>query len=198
MKKIISVSIIFFALVLLLTGCSNNVSVERYNELASERDELKSQVNELEKKVSSLETDRRNLLDYIDYKSSSSSTESKEQKEEIKELICNEQGFKIYYTGLSREMDKNNINLLIENHTDTDYVVQVRDFSINGYMVDATISCDVTAQKKANDEIYIYSEELDKNGITTMEQAIFKFYFRKAGELGSGERTETISINFNG
>jgi len=196
MKKIISVSIIFLALVLLLTGCSNNVSVERYNELASERDDLKSQVNELEKEVSSLETDRSNLLDYIKYKSSSSSAESKEQKKEIKELICDEQGFKIYYTGLSQEMDKININLLIENHTDTDYVVQVRDFSINGYMVDATISCDVTAQKKANDEIYIYSEELNKNGITTMEQAIFKFHLFKSDNLGSGSNTKSVTINF--
>lgn len=193
MKRIVSISIII-AFVLSLSGCANNVSVERYNDLLSERDVLESQIEELEKEVSSLESDRRNLLDYI---SSSSSAESEKQKEEIKKLIFDEQGFKIYYTGLSWEMDKKNINILIENHTDTDYVVQVRDFSVNGYMVDATISCDVSAQKKANDEIYIYSKELDKNGITKMEQAVFKFYFFKSGELGNGECTNSVSINFN-
>lgn len=68
------------------------------------------------------------------------------------------------------------IKLLIENDTDENLVVQARHVSVNGYMVDSTMSCDVAAGKKANDELTFMSSSLKAAGITTIADMEFSFH----------------------
>jgi hypothetical protein len=51
--------------------------------------------------------------------------------------------------------------LLLENNTDRDLLVQTRNESINGYMVDAIMSQDLTAGNKANANMtFLYDHSL--------------------------------------
>lgn len=68
------------------------------------------------------------------------------------------------------------IKLLIENNTDTGLTVQCRNLSVNGYMVDSLISCDVASGKKANDGLTIYSSSLEQCGIETIADIEFSFH----------------------
>ena len=43
------------------------------------------------------------------------------------------------------------LKFLIENDTDMDIIVQTRNESVNGYMIDASMSAEVASGKKAND-----------------------------------------------
>ena len=60
--------------------------------------------------------------------------------------------------------------LYIENNTDAAITVQPRDTSINGFMVDASMSSDITVGKKIVDEITFLTDDLDTNGITEIEE----------------------------
>lgn len=68
------------------------------------------------------------------------------------------------------------LKLLIENDTSQNLVVQVRHVSVNGYMVDSTMSCDVAAGKKANDELTFMGSSLKVAGITTIADMEFTFH----------------------
>ncbi|WP_352400148.1 copper amine oxidase N-terminal domain-containing protein [Anaerotignum sp.] len=91
-------------------------------------------------------------------------------------VLYNSNGIKITYKGTAEGKFGKDINLLIENSTNKDYTVQVRDFSVNGYMVDPIFSCDVTAGKKANDEITITSSYLKDNSILDVKEFEANFY----------------------
>ena len=76
---------------------------------------------------------------------------------------------KITYLGLVSSdsyLGGYDVKLQIENNSSKDYIVQIRDLSVNGFMTDSVFSCEVAAGKKANDEIRIYKSALDKNNIT--------------------------------
>lgn len=66
--------------------------------------------------------------------------------------------------------------LYIENNSDQDITVQVRDVSINGFMVDSMMSQDVVIGKKAVTDIQFISTDLEKNGITEINDVEFSFH----------------------
>lgn len=75
------------------------------------------------------------------------------------------------------------VTLYVENNSSQDITVQVRDTSINGFMVDPSCSIEVTAGRKAVSEITFLSSELDENGIekitdieTSLEQITLILY----------------------
>ncbi len=83
----------------------------------------------------------------------------------------------IKYAGLeSDSWGDYKIKLTIENNSDTDATVQIRDMSLNGYMIDGIMSCDVVAGKKANDGISIWESKLEENNITELEETEFYFH----------------------
>lgn len=93
------------------------------------------------------------------------------------QVIYDKDGYKATVTGLKKEEDGDvKLNLLLENTTATDITFQVRNVSINGYMIDPTFSCDVAAGKKANDGIYFPSWKMDDYAFTKI--ADFEFSFR--------------------
>ena len=90
-------------------------------------------------------------------------------------VLYDKGGIKITYTGFIDSYYGKDVTLKIENTTDKNYTVQVRNFSANGYMVDAICSVDIAAGKIANNEITMMSTSLYKNGIETVES--IEFYF---------------------
>lgn len=68
------------------------------------------------------------------------------------------------------------LKLLIENNTDKNLTVQVRNCSVNGYMIDPSISADVTPGKKVNASILFMDSSLEKAGIDTFADIEFSFH----------------------
>ena len=81
---------------------------------------------------------------------------------ETNKVVYDDNGIKITYTGITESsglMGGKKIGLVIENNTSKNYTVQVRNFSINGVMVNPIFSCDVAAGKKAVDDSDVISIE---------------------------------------
>lgn len=109
------------------------------------------------------------LSDFMDL-DSQPKTEEPTQKPTSKEtVIFDNLGVRITYTGVEYGSYKSFINLRIENNSGHDYDFQVRDTSVNGYMIEPIFSCKVKDGKIANDELTFYQSDLDKNGITKFE-----------------------------
>lgn len=86
------------------------------------------------------------------------------------------------------------IKLLIENNGTKSVTVQSRNASVNGYMVDTMLSCDVAAGKKANDELVFMRSELDIAGITTIADMEFSFHIFDSETWNDYLDTEIYSI----
>jgi len=54
------------------------------------------------------------------------------------------------------------IYVYIENNGDEDIIIQLRDVSLNGFMVDLAFSSDVLAGKKSFDSITFFESDLVK------------------------------------
>ncbi len=60
------------------------------------------------------------------------------------------------------------LRVYVENHSQRNVTIQVRDVSVNGFMLDPIFSCDVPAGKSAYDSISFMQDELDENDITAI------------------------------
>lgn len=68
------------------------------------------------------------------------------------------------------------IKLLIENHSDKTIIVQSRDASVNGFMVDTTFSSTIDPDKKSYDNLVFDSTDLKNANITTLADIEFVIY----------------------
>jgi hypothetical protein len=66
-----------------------------------------------------------------------------------------------YYTAFS---------YYIENNSAKEITVQARDTSINGFMVDPSMSTDVLPGKKSVDVMIVYNSDLEANNITDLQE----------------------------
>lgn len=92
-------------------------------------------------------------------------------------VLLDQNGVKI----TAKSLDKSGwmgpeLKLLIENSTEKNLTVQVRDASVNGYMISTSMSEDVSAGKKANGEITFSSASLEAAGISTFADMEFSFH----------------------
>lgn len=110
-------------------------------------------------------------------------------------LVYDKDGIRISYTGIEENSSRLQVKFLIENNTDKRYCIQQRDFSVNGYMIDALMSADVAAHKKCNDQIKVYKSNLSDNGIDQIENIEFKFHIFEWDHLSGGFDTDIITLN---
>ena len=89
------------------------------------------------------------------------------------------------------------LKFMVENNTDKNITVQVRDCSVNGFMIEPMCSADVAAGKKVNDDMTWFSTEFEENGITTVETIEFYFYIYDADSWDTVAESEIITLNFN-
>ncbi|MBQ6368313.1 MAG: hypothetical protein IJJ30_07255 [Erysipelotrichaceae bacterium] len=86
------------------------------------------------------------------------------------------------------------LKLLIENNTDRAVIVQARNTSVNGYMVDTVLSADVAAGKKANDGLTIMDSSLKDAGITTIADIETSFHIFDSDTWNEITDTDLYSI----
>ena len=89
--------------------------------------------------------------------------------------IYAKQGLVVKYKGLGEENGDTLINVYIENNTNKKIVVQVRDSSVNGFMIRPVFSSEIEAGKKLNDYLYFDKDDLKDNGITEIKNVEWKF-----------------------
>lgn len=94
------------------------------------------------------------------------------------QVIFDQDEIKITATGIDSEGSfmGSNLNLLIENNSDKNITVQARNVSVNGYMVDTSMSADVASQKKSNDSLTLSDSSLNECGIERIANLEFSFH----------------------
>lgn len=84
-------------------------------------------------------------------------------------VLFDQDGIRITATGLSTDsLFGPELNLLVENDSAQNIVVQPNYCMVNGYMMDGLLSADVAAGKKANDTLDFLSNVLARCGIETI------------------------------
>ena len=89
------------------------------------------------------------------------------------------------------------LKLLVENNTDKNIVIQVRDVSVNGFMTDPLCSIEVAAQKKAYDTITWLVSDLEQSEITQFDIVEFRFHIFDAVLWEDLIHSEIIVIKLN-
>lgn len=121
-------------------------------------------------------------------------TEAEPPTEDESKVIYDENGIKITYKGTEDGFASKDIKLLIENNSDKNYTVQERDLTVNGFVVMATISADIPAGKKANDEIKILESSLEENEITDIENVEFYFHIFNSDDWTDDFDSDIITL----
>ena len=84
-------------------------------------------------------------------------------------VLFDQDDIRITATGLSTDsLFGPELNLLVENDSAQNIVVQPNYCMVNGYMMDGLLSADVAAGKKANDTLDFLSNDLARCGIETI------------------------------
>lgn len=111
---------------------------------------------------------------------------------ETKELLCSSNNVDIYFCGAEEGTFGQGIEVkfYIENNSNINYTVAVGDCNINDYTITPLLYCEVNANKKANDTLYIYQTMLDDNNITTIENFEISF-----SAIGFDENNTTSTWN---
>lgn len=89
------------------------------------------------------------------------------------------------------------VKVLIENKSDKTLCVQVRELSINNYMIDATFSSTVDPGKKAYDNIVFGAVDLDNAHITNVGNIEFYFHIFDKNTWDTILDSDTINITTN-
>ena len=96
--------------------------------------------------------------------------EEKEPASPTNMVVYDQNGVKITYKGFEDSWDGGiNVKFLIENNTTKTILVQNRETSVNGFMVDANLSNEITAGKKVNASLSLWKSDLDDNRISSVD-----------------------------
>ncbi len=91
-------------------------------------------------------------------------------------LIYKDENVSITYTGISGEENDYDINFLIENTSNKTLEIQVRETSINSFMVDPICSMEVASNKKAEDSMEILSKDAERTPMSEVKNIETKFH----------------------
>ncbi|MCI6700657.1 MAG: hypothetical protein MR454_04600 [Solobacterium sp.] len=130
-------------------------------------------------------------------------TETSEVKEQVKKevtveetAVFEENSIKITVTGLDTDGWMGpELKLLIENDSASNITVQTRLSSVNGFMVDSSISEDVDVAKKANTGILFSDSDLKNAGIETISNIQFSFHIFDTDSWDTIMDSELITVN---
>lgn len=84
----------------------------------------------------------------------------------------------------------------IENNRSDAITVQVRDVSVNGYMVESMFSSDIAPGKKSIDTITFLGSDLTENGITDISEADMYFHIFNAVSWDAFVDTAPVTLRF--
>ena len=92
-------------------------------------------------------------------------------------LLLNKRGLVITATGLVENGAQGpSLNVTIENRSETDVTVEIRDACVNGWMMDVSFSADVAAGKKKAGSILFPASGMKRSGIDIIADLEFSFH----------------------
>ena len=148
-----------------------------------------------DKAISSVQTnavaDSDNSSSSVESNNVAASTESLSVQEMV---LVDQNDVKITAKEMEDSLFGPKLKILIENNSTKGLTFQVRDTSVNGYMVDTMMSADVAAGKKVNDGITFLTSELKDCGITTFADMEFKFHIFDSETWDEYLNTDAIKI----
>ena len=110
--------------------------------------------------------------------------------------IFNQNGIVITTNGYEpSSLSDPEIKLIIENNSTQNVTIQTRNSSVNGYMIDFQISCEVAAGKKANDTISISRSELNASGVKAVANIEFNFHIFDTDTWDTIVDSEVVTLN---
>lgn len=113
-----------------------------------------------------------------------------------KQVIFEGNDIKVTATGLDNESFFGpSITVLIENNSSKNIIVQSRNSSVNGIMIETMFSSEVAASKKANDTITFSSTDLETAAITTIKDIELSLHIFDADSWDVIVDTDAIVIS---
>ena len=111
-------------------------------------------------------------------------------------VLYDANGVKITYNGIETDMFGDvDIKLMIENNTSNTILIQNRNTSVNGFMIDGILSSEITPGKKVNTSLSLWETDLDENEIETIEDLETVFVVLDNDTWDTLFSTETIVIH---
>lgn len=93
------------------------------------------------------------------------------------QVLLNKRGLVITATDLDEKGVQGPVlKVSVQNRSETDVFIQIRDASVNGYMTATSFSAAVTAGQEANVSILFPASEIQKSGIETIAELEFAFH----------------------
>ena len=93
------------------------------------------------------------------------------------QLLLNKRGLVITATGLVEGGAQGSaLNLTIENRSETDVTVEIRDACVNGWMMDASFFAAVAAGEKKEGYILFLASGMKRSGVETIADLEFSFH----------------------
>jgi len=89
------------------------------------------------------------------------------------------------------------IFVYVENLTTSDIIIQMRDTSVNGFMIDPMFSCEVLAGKRAYDSITFLESYLTENDIDRIDDMEFSLHIFDSNSWNTIKDTEKLIVSFN-
>ena len=114
------------------------------------------------------------------------------------EVLFDSNGVKIVGKGLSADDSfwGPGVIVYIENNTDRNIIIQTRDVSVNGFMVESVMSEEVVAGKKAMSAVQFLSSDLESNSITDITDVELYFTIVDSDSWDTIQDTDVIAISF--
>ncbi len=100
----------------------------------------------------------------------------------------------ITYQGISESFWGYDFDLMVENKSNRTLEVQVREMSINGFMVDPVCSIEIAPGKKARDGIGIWADDAENTPMNSVKTAEAKFAILDWDDYDFNYETQSVII----
>lgn len=113
-------------------------------------------------------------------------------------IALNQNGYKVVIKKIDNEDSSwgADIYVYLENNNEINTTIQVRDVSINGFMMEPIFSCDIVVGKKAYDSITFLESDLIDNDITSIDEMELAFHIFDEESWDTAFDSETITVTF--
>jgi len=168
--KRLTIPLIIITLLLASFACGQSSTPTKEPTVEVQLEEESSPINDSEEVNEQDDVEETEISESLEQQSSDVSIEE--------QVILDNDGITITAKGLVMEDSffGPDISILIENNSEKDITVQVRNFSVNGLMVETIFSSDVASGKKANDGITIMESDLETANISVIKTIEFAFH----------------------
>ncbi len=199
MKRIISVILAGSLLCAVFAGCSaagEDAAQSALEELSSRLDVLSQRVEDLESAAQEQPAPApEEETSAVEEEPSSAAGEEPAAAVAVNQVLVDESGIKITYTGMEMTEEGNaELKMTVENNSEQPILVNVQDFSANGIMMNAMFATQVTPGKKSNDALTIYASTLEENGVTAVESVEFSLVVFNDDTLDIITETDLLTL----